>query len=48
MYVVTEWGVADLFDRPLEARAKALISIAHPDFRGELYEQAIACGLIRK
>ena len=32
-YVVTEFGVADLFGRSLRERAKALIGIAHPKFR---------------
>ncbi len=35
-YVVTEFGVADLFGRSLRERAKALIGIAHPKFREEL------------
>ncbi len=35
-YVVTEYGVASLFGKNLRERAKALISIAHPDFREEL------------
>jgi acyl-CoA hydrolase len=35
-YVVTEYGVADLFGRNLRQRAQALISIAHPDFREQL------------
>lgn len=34
--VVTEWGVAELFGRSLAERARALIAIAHPDFRDEL------------
>ena len=34
--VVTEWGVAELFGKSLRERAKALIAIAHPDFRDEL------------
>jgi acyl-CoA hydrolase len=33
---VTEWGVAELRGRSLSERAKALIAIAHPDFRDEL------------
>ncbi|MFN4122909.1 MAG: acetyl-CoA hydrolase/transferase family protein [Flavobacteriales bacterium] len=32
-YVVTEYGVVNLFGKNLEQRAKALISIAHPDDR---------------
>jgi len=35
-YIVTEYGVVDLFGKNLKQRAKALISIAHPDFREEL------------
>jgi acyl-CoA hydrolase len=35
-WVVTEWGVADLFGRSIRERAEALIAIAHPDFRDEL------------
>jgi 4-hydroxybutyrate CoA-transferase len=35
-WVVTEHGAVDLFGKSLRQRAEALISIAHPDFRGEL------------
>jgi acyl-CoA hydrolase len=38
--VVTEWGVAELFGKSIQARARALIAIAHPDFRDELTHQA--------
>lgn len=34
--VVTEHGIADLRGRSVRERAKALIAIAHPDFRREL------------
>ncbi len=34
--VTTEWGVAELFGRSLRERAKALVSIAHPDHREAL------------
>ena len=34
--VVTEYGVAELFGRSIDERAKALIAIAHPDFQDEL------------
>ncbi len=35
-YVVTEYGVVNLFGKGLEERARALISLAHPDHREEL------------
>jgi RimJ/RimL family protein N-acetyltransferase len=35
-YVVTEYGVADLWGKNVRQRAMALIEIAHPDFRAEL------------
>ncbi|WP_088340367.1 acetyl-CoA hydrolase/transferase family protein [Robiginitalea sediminis] len=35
-YVVTEYGCVDLFGKNLQQRAKALISIAHPDHRETL------------
>ncbi|GAB5398448.1 MAG: acetyl-CoA hydrolase/transferase C-terminal domain-containing protein [Aureisphaera sp.] len=38
-YVVTECGVVNLFGKSLKERAKALISIAHPEHR-ELLEKA--------
>ena len=34
--IVTEYGIAKLRGRPLSERVKALIAIAHPDFRDEL------------
>ena len=39
-YVVTEWGVANLFGKNIDQRIKALINIAHPDHRKELWETA--------
>ena len=35
-YVVTEYGVADLYGLSIRQRAKALINISHPDFREDL------------
>ncbi len=39
-YVVTEYGVADLYGKTIRQRATQLINIAHPDFRDELKKQA--------
>jgi acyl-CoA hydrolase len=38
--VVTEYGVAELYGKSIPERARALIAIAHPDFRAELTAQA--------
>ena len=45
-YVVTEYGVAQLKGRTTQDRARALIKIAHPDFRPELiqkFEETFKC-----
>jgi acetyl-CoA hydrolase len=39
-YVVTEYGVADLYGKSVRQRVKALVNIAHPDFRADLEKQA--------
>jgi acyl-CoA hydrolase/GNAT superfamily N-acetyltransferase len=39
-YVVTEYGVADLFGKSVRERALALIHVAHPKFRDELLRAA--------
>ncbi|HZT59994.1 MAG TPA: acetyl-CoA hydrolase/transferase C-terminal domain-containing protein, partial [Pyrinomonadaceae bacterium] len=39
-YVVTEYGIADLWGRNVRERAMALINIAHPKFREELLAEA--------
>ena len=39
-YVVTEFGVANLWGKTLKERAKALIAIAHPKFRDSLLKVA--------
>lgn len=39
-YVVTEYGIADLWGKSVRERALALIDIAHPDHRAELLAQA--------
>ena len=38
-YVVTEYGIASLKGKTLRQRARALIHIAHPDFRSALIEE---------
>ena len=48
-YVVTEYGVANLYGKTLRERALALIDVAHPDFREELRcarEPAACCRLV--
>lgn len=40
-FVVTEYGVADLYGKTIRQRAKALIDIAHPAFREELERCAV-------
>nr|WP_315021622.1 acetyl-CoA hydrolase/transferase C-terminal domain-containing protein [uncultured Aminipila sp.] len=38
-YIVTEYGIAEMKGRTLQDRARALINIAHPEFREELKEE---------
>ena len=45
-YIVTEYGIADVYCKTFAERAEALINIAHPDFREELTNQAIEYGII--
>lgn len=45
-YVVTEYGSVNLFGKSIQERAIALISIAHPDFRDWLFDQAKELGLL--
>jgi acyl-CoA hydrolase len=40
-YVVTEFGVADLYGKNLRQRARALIDISHPDHREQLEREAV-------
>lgn len=39
-YIITEYGIADLYGKTIRQRAQALINIAHPRFREELTRQA--------
>ncbi len=41
-YVVTEYGVVNVYGKNLKERARALISIAHPDHREELEREALS------
>jgi len=45
-YVVSEFGMVNLFGKNIEERAMAMISLAHPDFRDELFHAAQEAGLI--
>jgi acyl-CoA hydrolase/GNAT superfamily N-acetyltransferase len=45
-YVITEFGIAYLFGKSIRERAIALIEVAHPKFRAQLFEQAQALGYI--
>ncbi|MCJ7602667.1 MAG: GNAT family N-acetyltransferase [Desulfobulbaceae bacterium] len=47
-YVVTEFGIAYLHGKNIEERTLALISIAHPDFREQLFNEAIEARYIRQ
>ena len=46
MYVVTEYGMVNLKGKSVADRARAMISLAHPDFREELERQALENRLI--
>jgi len=45
-YVVSEYGAVNLFGKSLQERAMAMISIAHPEFREELFHAAQKMGLL--
>lgn len=45
-FIVTEYGMADMKGRSLSERARALIGIAHPDFRESLAAEAKEIGLV--
>ena len=46
MFVVTEYGMVNLKGKSIPERAKAMISLAHPDFREALEREARTNGLI--
>jgi acetyl-CoA hydrolase len=39
-YIITEFGIADLYGKSIRQRANALINVAHPSFKDELIAQA--------
>jgi acyl-CoA hydrolase len=46
MYVVTEFGMVNLKGKSVPERARAMISLAHPDFRNGLEREAREHGLL--
>jgi acyl-CoA hydrolase len=46
MYVVTEYGMTNLKAKSVSERARALIALAHPDFRDGLEREARGHGLL--
>jgi acyl-CoA hydrolase len=48
MYVVTEYGIVNLKGKSVSERALALISIAHPDDRETLHQQACENNILSK
>ena len=45
-FIVTEYGTAELRGKSIRDRARALIAIAHPEFRDHLTKQASEAGII--
>ena len=45
-YVITEYGVANLFGKSIRERALAMIDIAHPNHRERLLEEAKKAGYV--
>ena len=48
MYIVTEWGIADVYLKTYTDRIRSLIKTAHPDFREWLKEQILTTPLIEE
>jgi acyl-CoA hydrolase len=46
MYVVTEYGITNLKGKSVAERARALITLAHPDFRDDLERSAREYGFL--
>ncbi|HQY52304.1 MAG TPA: acetyl-CoA hydrolase/transferase C-terminal domain-containing protein [Ignavibacteria bacterium] len=47
-YIITEYGIADIYGKTVRERARSLIEIAHPDFREELEKYAYEVNFLRK
>jgi len=45
-YIVTEYGIVNLWGTDIQSRVKAMISIAHPNFREKLTSEAVEAGLL--
>lgn len=48
-YVITEYGIADLYGKTLKQRARAMMEIAHPDHRESIersYFEGAACPVV--
>jgi acyl-CoA hydrolase len=48
MYVVTEYGITNLKGKSVPERARALINLAHPDFRDDLERTAREYGFLAR
>jgi acyl-CoA hydrolase len=48
MYVVTEYGITNLKGKSVPERARALINLAHPEFRDDLERTAREYGLLSR
>lgn len=48
MYIVSEYGIADVFLKTNKDRIKALIKIAHPDYYSSLKADIISTGIIEE
>ena len=46
-YIVTEYGVAEMWGKSIQERAKAMIGIAHPDHREQLMRETFEIWKIR-
>lgn len=48
MYVVSEHGIANVYLKSLKDRIRALLKIAHPDYRQELKDKICTTALIKE